>query len=140
MDKTKVARAVRRKGHVMVVGDHYNDLAAFSDVSVSVYVGPGQSDTGSADAALQFAAASPETNLRKIEQIITPAAGTTRRIRQNQRISLAYNAIALLIASGVLSLVDDQLSLTPIMASLDMGLNSAFMLWNGSRTSVAHET
>ncbi|KAF4447582.1 heavy metal translocating p-type ATPase [Fusarium austroafricanum] len=142
LDKARIVKEAKRNGPVIVVGDNYNDMAAFSEASVGVYVGCDDHDTHGADAAIHTisGAEKHEMGLVRLLRLIKTAKATVRRVHQNTYISFGYNIMALFLASGFLQQFDRRLVLTPIMASIGMCFDSFVVVWNGSRIAVDDET
>lgn len=132
LDKAQVVRASRQQGPVMVVGDNINDTAAFSESSFSVYVGSEYGDAGGTDATLLPLAAEAfreaacmrdseasatiaedSIDLENLRYMTLLARKTAGKIRQNELLSMAYNILALTLASGVLQRFNHHLVFSP---------------------------
>lgn len=133
LDKAQVVRDEKRRGPVMVVGDNFNDMAAFAESSFSVYVGSGHAGAGGTDAMLLPVAGvggerlevlvteseEVDTNtqdgvdLEKLQTMMVLAQQTVGKIRQNKFLSLAYNLVALTLASGALEGIHPYLIVSP---------------------------
>jgi P-type Cu+ transporter len=113
LDKAEIVRMSKKQGSVLAVGDNFNDMAAFSEASLGVYTGRGHNDGHGAEAALLQDSGPNGTDLKRLYKLLVLARRVTSRVRQNTYISLGYNLIALLIASGALQQIDSRLELTP---------------------------
>ncbi|KAF5625187.1 P-type ATPase [Fusarium tjaetaba] len=115
LDKARIVKEAKKNGPVIAVGDDYNDMAAFSEASVGVYVGCDDRDTHGADAALHAIKGADEQDmgLVRLLRVIETAQATLRRVQLNRFISSTYNIMALSLASGLLQNFDQRLVLTP---------------------------
>ncbi|EFX00413.1 haloacid dehalogenase-like hydrolase [Grosmannia clavigera kw1407] len=123
LDKAGVVLAARRRGPVVVVGDNLNDTGAFAESSFSIYVGSDTVCAGETDAMLLSGqtrndAAHVRVDLEQIQDVILLAKTTMDRIRQNRWASLAYNIVALALASGLLQNIHHRLYFSPYVALL----------------------
>lgn len=116
IDKARMLEEVGvRHGPVAMVGDNLNDIPALSSASFSICVS-GDSEVSSAvggDAQLFPPSSSSSSDLMRIPFLLGLAKETLKKIRENLIWAIGYNVIALLLSSGVLTLIHPSLVLTP---------------------------
>jgi Cu+-exporting ATPase len=126
--KLAAIRAMQQQSHkVAMVGDGINDAAALAQSDAGLAMASGSDLAREAGDAILL-----HPDLRLLPASIRLARHTTRIMRQNLGWALAYNALGLPIAAGVLY-PHFHVLLSPVLASAAMALSSVSVLANSLR-------
>jgi Cu+-exporting ATPase len=125
-DKLARITALSTTHTTMMVGDGVNDAAALAAASVGVGMGSG---TDVAIAAADVALLRPQ--LAGLVTLVRTARAARRVMHQNLAWAFGYNVVMIPIAAGVLTPLGIELS--PILASVAMGLSSVSVVTNSLR-------
>jgi Cu+-exporting ATPase len=143
-DKLRVIHDLQQQGRIVAMaGDGLNDAAALAQADTGIAVASGTDLTrDAADLVLMSSLTASATSgsaidLRAIPTAIRLARRTTRTMRQNLGWAVAYNALGLPIAAGVLY-PHFHILLSPILASAAMALSSTSVLVNSLRLRRFH--
>ncbi|GAB7356237.1 hypothetical protein MBLNU459_g7054t2 [Dothideomycetes sp. NU459] len=139
--KVKILEDVKKQyGHVCMVGDNVNDLAALSAASFSIFMSESTGPTAGAGADAILLPDPTSQELMRIPWLLQLTRATTQCMWQNIGWAVFYNVSAIALSSGILEFFHPILTLTPSGASLAMGLSSVVILVNSMRLENWHST
>ena len=128
-DKHRIVLELKKQGYVVgMAGDGMNDSPALAAADVGIAMGNG-SDVAIESSAVTLLGG----DLTAMRRAVILSRATMKNIRQNLFFAMAYNAVGIPIAAGMLFPLSHALLLNPMLAAAAMSLSSVSVVCNALR-------